>query len=245
MRLRVRPEQVLILVPAALALGLLLVRLARDVHGKPLVEDEAVAGLIGARPLGELLGTVVWDRGGAPLHFLLVHAVFAFDSSADALRWLSVAFAVGTVVTCFELGRRLGGSIAAAAAAIAGATSGLLTIYGSVARMYALFAFAGGLAAVLFVRALERRTGEAAFTAALAAWLLPAAHPYGGIAVAVEAGIALALWRGRPLKPALPALAVGAATLPFAFFDLRLAHRFDVGGRGHSLAGPCETGNQL
>src|SRR6266511_3104965 len=245
MRLRVRPEQVLFLVPAALALGLLLVRLARDVHGKPLVEDEAVAGLIGARPLSELLGTVVWDRGGAPLHFLLVHAVLAFDSSADALRWLSVAFAAGTVVTCFELGRRLGGPIAAAAAAIAGATAGLLTIYGSVARMYALFAFAGGLAAVLFVRALERRTGEAAFTAALAAWLLPAAHPYGGIAVAVEAGIALALWRGRPLKPALLALAVGAATLPFAFFDLRLAHRFDVGGRGHSLAGPGETWNQL
>src|SRR6266511_5537777 len=140
MRLRVRPEQVLFLVPAALALGLLLVRLARDVHGKPLVEDEAVAGLIGARPLSELLGTVVWDRGGAPLHFLLVHAVLAFDSSADALRWLSVAFAAGTVAICFELGRRLGGPIAAAAAAIAGATSGLLTIYGSVARMYALFA---------------------------------------------------------------------------------------------------------
>ena len=245
MRLRVRPEQVLIFLPAAIALGLLLVRLARDVHGKPLVEDEAVAGLIGARPLGELLGTVLWDRGGAPLHFLLVHAVLAFDSSADALRWLSVAFAAGAVATCFELGRRLGGPVAATAATIAGATSGLLTIYGSVARMYALFAFAGGLAALLFVRALERRTGEAAFTAALAAWLLPAAHPYGGIAVAVEAAIALVLWRGRPLKPALPALAVGAAMLPFAFFDLRLASRFDVGGRGHSLAGPGETWNQL
>src|SRR6266516_1894724 len=144
MRPRVRPEQVLIFLPAAIALGLLLFRLARDVHGKPLVEDEAVAGLIGARPVGELLGTVVWDRGGAPLHFLLVHLVLSFDSSADALRWLSVALAAGAVLMCFELGRRLGGQVAGVAAAIAGATSGLLAIYGSVARMYALFAFVGG-----------------------------------------------------------------------------------------------------
>lgn len=242
---RRRLEQGLVVVPAAVAFGLLLFRLARDVHGKPYMEDEAVAGLIGARPLGELLGTVVWDRGGAPLHFLLVHVVLAFDSSAVALRWLSVGLAAGAALTCFELGRRLGGPVAGAAAGIAGATSGLLTIYGTVARMYALLAFAGGLAAILFVRALERRTGEAAFTAALAAWLLPAAHPYGGIAVAAEAAIALYVWRGRPLRPALPALAVGVAALPFAFFDLRLAHRYDVGGRGHSLAGPGETWHQL
>jgi hypothetical protein len=242
---RRRVEQGLVVLPAAFAFGLLVFRLVRDVHGKPLVEDEAVAGLIGARPFGELLGTVVWDRGGAPLHFLLVHVVLAVDSSAVALRWLSVAFAVGAVLFCVELGRRLGGPLAGAVAGIAGATSGLLTIYGTVARMYALFAFAGGLAAVLFVRALERRTGEAAFTAALAAWLLPAAHPYGGIAVAAEAGIALYLWRGRPLRPALPVLAVAAAMLPFAFFDLRLANRFDVGGQGKSLAGPGETWHQL
>jgi mannosyltransferase len=240
-----RLEPALVLFPAALAFGLLVFRLARDVHEKPLVEDEAVAGLIGARPLAELLGTVVWDRGGAPLHFLLVHVVLAFDSSADALRWLSVALAVGAAVTCFELGRRLGGPVAGAAAAIAGATSGLLTIYGTVGRMYALLAFAGGLAAILFMRALERRTGGAAFAAALAAWLLPAVHPYGGIAVAAEAAIALYFWRGKPLRPALPALAVGVAMLPFAFIDLRLAHRFDVGGQGQSLAGPGETWHQL
>lgn len=241
-----RLQRGLVYLPAALALGLLLVRLSRDVHGKPLVEDEAVAGLIGARPLGELLQTVVWDRGGSPLHFVLVHAVLAFDSSADALRWLSVALALGAVLVCFELGRRLAGPVAGATAAIASATSGLLTIYGSVARMYALFAFVGGLAALCFVRALDKRTGEAAFTAALAAWLLPATHPYGGIAVAIEAGIALSLWRGRPLKPALPAIAVGAAMVPFAFFDARLAHRFDVGGGGgHSIAGPGETWNQF
>jgi hypothetical protein len=240
-----RARNALVFLPAAISLVLMVVRLGRDVHGKPLIEDEAIAGLIGARPLGESLATVLGDRGGAPLHFLLVHAVLVLDSSAAALRWLSVALAVGAALAGFELGRRLAGPVAAAAGAIVVATSGLLTIYGSIARMYALFALVGGLAALLFVRALDLRTPEAALAAALAAWLLPATHPYGGIAVAGEALVALAVWRGRPLRPALPVIAVAAAALPFAFVDFRLADRFDVGAGGRALADPGESWRQL
>jgi hypothetical protein len=58
------------------AAAFLLVRLVPDVDGKPLFEDEAVAGLIGARPIGEIVITTLWDRGGAPLHFLLTHLAF-------------------------------------------------------------------------------------------------------------------------------------------------------------------------
>src|SRR6266511_1695519 len=213
MRGRARLEQMLVFLPAAAALGLLLVRLARDVPRKPLFEDEAVTGLVAARPLRELLGIVLADRGAAPLHFVLAHLVLSLDSSADALRWLSVVLALGAGVASFELGRRLGGPVAGAAAAIASATSGLLTVYGSFARMYALLALLGALAAILFVRALELRTGRAALAAALAAWLLPAAHPYGGIAAAAAALVAVVVWRGRPLRPALPAVAVGLCLL--------------------------------
>ena len=45
-------------VALAFALGLLLQQLWFDVVEKPLFEDEAVAGLVAGRPLGELLGTV-------------------------------------------------------------------------------------------------------------------------------------------------------------------------------------------
>ena len=243
---RRRLDQALVLLPAVLAFGLLVFRLARDVHEKPLVEDEAVAGLIGARPLGELLATVVWDRGGAPLHFLLVHVVLAFDSSADALRWLSVASHSARRSLASSSGRRLGGLIAGAAAGVAGATSGTaddLRQRRADVRA-ASHSPAGSRPSSSFGRSSGGRE-SAAFTAALAAWLLPAVHPYGGVAVAVEAAIALYLWRGRPLRPALPALAVVVAMLPFAFFDLRLARRFDVGGSGESLAGPGETWHQL
>jgi hypothetical protein len=226
--------------------GLLAARLAGDVSSKPLFEDEAVSGLISARPLSELLVTTLWDRGGAPLHFVLVHIAFAFDSSPEALRWLSVVFALATVPLCFDLALRLGGPAAGAAAALVTAASGMLAVYGSFGRMYALLAFAAALAADLFVRALQRPTAGAAAAAAAGAWLLPAVHPYGGVVVAVEALVALALWRGRPLRPALPAAAIALAMIPFAVADVRLATRFEVGqDRQGRLATWDEAWDQL
>ena len=224
----------------------LLARLAPDVHGKPLFEDEAVAGLIGARSVREIVVTILWDRGGAPLHFLLARLAFVFDTSAWSLRWLSVVFAVATIPLCYDLGRRLGGRLTGIATAVVTAGSGMLAVYGSFGRMYALFALVAALAADLFVRALELRTSRAAALAAAAAWLLPAVHPYGGIVVGVEALVALAVWRGRPLRPALPVAVIGLALIPFLVADLRLASRFEVTSRSeHRLATRHEAWSQL
>ncbi len=231
------------IVPAAvvgLATAFLLTRLAPDVGANPVHQDEALAGLIAARPLPEVLETVVVDRGGAPLHFVLAHAVFAFDASPEALRWLSVVFALLAVGLCYDLGRRVAGTVGGTTAALLAATSALLAAYGSFGRMYALFAFASALAVDLFVRALQLRTGRAAAVAALGAWVLAASHPYGGIIVALEALVAVAVWRGRPLRPALPVALVSLAFVPLLLADLRLAERFTVGvGEGDAqLASP-------
>jgi hypothetical protein len=213
---------------------------------KPLFEDEAVAGLVAARPIGELLGTVMWDRGGAPLHFLLAHVGFAVSGGWETLRWLSVAAALASVPVCFDLGRRLGGPPAGAVAAVLVATSTVLSIYGSFGRMYALLVLAGAVAVDLFVRAMELRTPGAAALAAAGAWLLPAVHPYGAIPVAAGVAVALWLWRGRPLRAALPAALVGLALIPFAVADLRLSGRFGVGVSGEStLASPGEAWRQF
>jgi hypothetical protein len=188
----------------------------------------------------------MWDRGGAPLHFVLVHVALAFDSSPEALRWLSVVFALATIPLCLDLARRLAGPLAGATAALVASASAVLALYGTVGRMYALFAFASALAVDLFARALELRTSRSAFVAALAAVLLPAVHPYGVIVVGAEAVVALAVWRGRPLRPALPVLAVGLLLLPFAAAGLRLADRFTVGvGGDESLAEPGDAFSQL
>jgi len=226
--------------------GLLLARLVGDIHGKPLFEDEAVSGLIAARPIPEMVETVMWERGGGPLHFLLSHMTLAIDASPYALRWLSVVFALAALPLCWDVGRRVGGPVAGAVAALVVATSSFLLVYGTFARMYTLYVFAAALAIDLFLVAKERRTGRWAFAAAGAAWLLPAIHPYGAFLVAAEAAVALWLWRGRPLGPALPVLGVVLAMVPFAVADLRLADRFGVGLDGEeAIAAPTDAWGQL
>jgi hypothetical protein len=225
---------------------LLLYRLVPDVRGKPLYEDEAIAGLIAMRPLGEVLETVVVDRGGAPLHFVLVHVVFWANTSAEALRTLSVVFALGTVPLCFELGRRLDGVGAGVVAAVVVASSTALSVYGSFGRMYALFAFVAALFAVLFVRALELRTTAAVAAAAAAGWLLPAVHPYGVIPAFVALVAAALYWRGNPQRSAWPVGVAVVASVPLLLADLRLADRAAVGAGGErSLASPGEAWDEL
>ena len=117
--------------------------------------------------------------------------------------------------------------MAGVTAAVVVACSGMLAVYGTFGRMYALLAFVSALAAA-------------------GAWLLPAVHPYGGIVVAIEAIVALVLWRGRPLRAAVPVVLVGLALVPFLVADLRLANRFEVSsGSTHSLATRDEAWNQL
>jgi len=58
--------------------------------------------------------------------------------------------------------------------------------------------------------------------------------------------VAVAVWRGRPLRAAVPVVAVGLAMLPFAVADLRLANRFEVSaGSSRRLATRDEAWNQL
>jgi len=235
----VRRETLLGLIFVVAACAYLLARLAPDVSGKPLHADEAVTGLVAARPFGEMLTTVLVERGGPPLHFVAAHVALVLDPSADALRWTSVAFALGTVILCYDLGRRIAGPTAGAAAALVVATSTILGQLGTLGRMYAAFAFFAALAADTFYRALEQRTARTAVVAAVAAVLVAATHPFGLFIVVAEAVAGLALWRGRPLRPALPVFAVGLLLVPVLYASLRLSDRFGVGaGESSPLSSP-------
>jgi Dolichyl-phosphate-mannose-protein mannosyltransferase len=192
-----------------------------DVEGRPWHEDEAVAGLISARPLGDVLHTVLLDRGGAPLHFVLAHFALAVDGSPETLRWLSLVFAVATIPLCYDLARRLAGQFAGLTAAALAATSQLLTIYATFGRMYSLFAFTSALALDLFVRGVDRPT-RGTLTAATAAAVLPIlVHPFGVFVFGAELALALWLWRWRTL----PVLLAVPLMVPY----LRLPERYDPG----------------
>jgi Dolichyl-phosphate-mannose-protein mannosyltransferase len=226
--------------------GFLLYRLAPDVEEKPLYEDEAIAGLIGMRPLDEVLETVLLDRGGAPLHFVVAHLAISIDASAEALRWLSVLAALAAVPLCFDVARRLGGLAAGVVAAAVAASSTALAIYGSFGRMYALFVLVAALFCDLFVRALQVRSRGAVAAAAFAGWLLPAVHPYGAIPAVIGLVIGAAIWRrGRDLRAAAAVAVAALAAIPFLLADLRLADRAAVSSEGDALASPGEAWTEL
>jgi hypothetical protein len=230
----------------AAAGALLLYRLWPDVQAKPLYEDEAISGLISMRPLQEVLETVVVDRGGAPLHFVLAHLVFTLDASPAALRWLSVLCALGAVPLTFDLARRLAGTPAGIVAAVVVASSTALSVYGTFGRMYALFVFVAALFADLYVRALDRRTLGAVAAAAAAGVLLPAVHPYGAIPAFVALVASAILWQRRSVAPAVIVAVAAAAAVPLVLADLRLADRAAVGAGGsHPLATPGEAWGEL
>jgi hypothetical protein len=171
-----------------------------------------------------VLHTVLLDRGGAPLHFVLAHAAFAVDGSPQTLRWLSLVFALATIPLCYDLARRLAGQFAGLTAAALVATSQLLTVYATFGRMYSLFACTTALALDLFVRAVDR-PGRGTLTAAAAAALLTIlVHPFGVFVFGAELAVALWLWRVRALPAALLAVPL---VLPY----LRLPGRYnpDVG----------------
>src|SRR3954452_1926839 len=208
----------------AVSTGFLFARTVPDVGGKPWQEDEAVAGLISAQPLGDALHTAVVERGGAPLHFTLAHAALAVDSSSQTLRWLSFVFALATIPLCYDLARRGAGQFAGATAAALAATSQLLAVYATFGRMYALFGLASTLALDLFVRAVRAPTPRTLAAAVVATLLLLAAHPFGLFVFLAELAVAAWLWRLRALPFALLAV-------PFGLAYLRLGGRYspDVG----------------
>jgi hypothetical protein len=223
--------------------GFLLARLLGDVRDKPFYQDEALTGLIAVDPVRDIVAQVVLDRGGAPLHFILAHVALDFAPTVVSLRSLSVVLAVATIPLCYDLGRRLGGSSAGLVAAAVAASSSLLAAYGTFGRMYALFAFVAALSADLFLRALVERTAAASAAAAAAAWLLPATHPYGALVLGAEAVVALAVWRGRSLRPAVPVLLIALALVPFGLAGLRLGSRFEAKPSGFgNVIGPDRIG---
>ena len=194
-----------------------------------------------------MIHTVLWERGGAPLHFVLAHFVLSAWPSVGALRWLSVACALGVVVCAYALGRELAGDLAGGVAAWIAATSALLHVYGTFGRMYSLLALVGGLNMLLFLRALERPTRLRVALAAASAWLLAAAHPFGGIPVALEAVIAAWFWWPIAICDGrCPVIIAAAATAPLAVAELRLALRFDVStSNGIALGSGGGAGTQL
>ena len=205
----------------------------------PPHEDEALALFVGRGSLGDVLHTVVGERGGAPLHFLFAWAVVHSGGGLTALRIISLVFAVASVPLMAALGARLADRTTGVLAAAFAAASWVFLFHGVFGRMYSLFLFTSLLSFLALLAALDdpRRHRFVAWGVSLL--LVLASHPYAVLVVGAQVLFVLVL--RRHLRPALATLAaVAVAGLPFWWADVVLRNRFDVGigGGGRRLGSP-------
>jgi Dolichyl-phosphate-mannose-protein mannosyltransferase len=216
-------------------------------HALPPHEDETLAFFVSRRPLGEVLETVLGERGGAPLHYLLAYAAEQIDPDLTSLRLLSVAFAVASVPVVAALGARLTDPLTALCATLVTAVSWTMLYHGIYARMYSLFLFTSALSLLLLLRALERGTRRRWALWAAATLALLATQPYGVLVLAAEV-VYLGLVRlRRPLPLRAPLIALAAVVVlagPLWRTYFLLASRFEVGlgaGSGSELGSPLDV----
>src|SRR5437764_8275815 len=146
----------------------------------PPHEDEALALFVGRGSLAHVLHTVVAERGGAPLHFLLAWVVVHLGGGLTALRLVSLLFAVASVPLIALLGSRLADPATGVVASVLAAASWVFLFHGVFGRMYSLFLFTSLLS---FIALLSRRY----VLWGIALVLVLASHPYAVLVVAAQA----------------------------------------------------------
>jgi hypothetical protein len=216
---------------AAIAAGLGVFLLLR-LYTLPPNEDEALVFFVSHSSLGDMLGTVLGERGGAPLHYLLVYVAGLLDPGLTSLRLVSVTFAVASIPAMAALVARLSDRRTALMATLLAAASWMTLYHGVFGRMYSLFLFTSVLSLLLLLRALERGTAGrwAAWTVGTLALL--ATQPYGVLVLGAEVVYVVVLRFRRPLPLRAPVVALAVllvlATPLWRTYAL-LASRFDVG----------------
>ena len=232
----------------AAALGaFLLLRL----HALPPNEDEVLAFFISHGSLGDVLETVLGERGGAPLHYLLAYLVGKIDPGLTSLRLISVAFAVASVPVAAAVLARLTDRRTALLASVVAAGSWTMLYHGIYARMYSLFLFTSALSVLLLLRALERNTRGRWAAWAAATLALLATQPYGVLVLAAQVAYVAALRIRRPLPLRSPLIALAAVVVlagPLWRTYFVLASRFEVGlgsGSGSELGSPVDVVDYL
>jgi hypothetical protein len=208
----------------------------------PPHEDEALALFVGRGSLGHVLRTVITERGGAPLHFVVAWLIVHLGGGLTGLRIVSLVFAVASVPLIALLGARLADRMTGVVAAALASGSWVLLFHGIYGRMYSLFLFTSLLSFLALLSALERGGRRRFVLWGAALLLMLASHPYAVLVVAAQ-GLYVLL-RRRRLREALVTLAaVGVVGIPFWWADFVLRDRFDVGvgGGGPRLGSPTSV----
>jgi 4-amino-4-deoxy-L-arabinose transferase-like glycosyltransferase len=213
-----------------------------QLSGWPPHEDETLPLFVGRQPLGSLLGIVLGERGGAPVHFLLAWAVAHAGGGLETMRFFSALFAIASIPAMALLGNRLAGRGPALAACALAAASWILLFHGIYARMYSLFLFLATLSYLALLRAIDRGGARTWIPWAAVMLLAIGSHQYGALVLGSQ-GLYVLLTRSRLRQAVVAFGAVFLLAIPFWRSSVVLANRFDVGvgGGGGKLRTPREV----
>ena len=200
---------------------------------EPLHVDEWVTLTLAPLGFGEIVDTVFVEKGGAPLHFFVEHALLDWPGGLEGLRLPSLVFFLLALPAAALVGRELVGEWEAAIGTLLLALAPLGVSLATFGRMYSLF-----LAAVLWatwgvlLAAKSDRWAAWALAGAAAGLLVyvhPVAPPY--IALVLATGL-LTAGGGRGViarRAAVALAAAGIAGLPYYLVALdRLRDRYGV-----------------
>jgi hypothetical protein len=213
----------------------------------PPHEDEALALFVGRSSLPHMLHTVIAERGGAPLHFLFAWVVVHLGGGLDALRAVSVLFAVASIPAIAVLGSQLADRTVGLVAAVLAGASWVFLFHGIYGRMYSLFLFTSTLSFVALLRALERGGRRRFVVWALALLATLASHPYAGLVFIAQALYVFVHGVTRRREAVATLAAVTLLAIPFWWADIVLRDRMGigVGGGGARLGSPTSVGHYL
>jgi len=205
----------------------------------PPHEDETLALFVGRGSLSHLFHTVLDQRGGAPLHFVLAWIVAHSGGGLVGLRLISAMLAVASIPIVAILTSKLAGRTVGLGATALVSGSWVLLFHGIYGRMYSLFLFTSALSYLALLHALERGRPRAWALWGLAMLATLATHPYGALVLVSQVAFVL-LRRERVRQALISFAAVSVLAIPLWRSDLVLAGRFQVGvgGGGDKLGSP-------
>ena len=194
--------------------------------GESFWYDEAYSAYIAAQPALRALELIPTTESTPPLYYALAWLwTRVFGAGEVALRSLSLATGLATVLVLSLLGRELAPAgrerTAAVACALVAASSPLLAWYAGEARAYALLALLCALAALFFVRFLREPNGRWAWRYGATATAALATHYFALFVVAPQIAMLLVRYRKRSALPAAALPVAGALALaPLAVAQL-------------------------
>ena len=177
--------------------------------------DEAVTAQLLQMDLSGLVRAIPDSESTPPLYYLLGWLwTHVFGTGEVGLRSLSALVGTAAIPVVWALGRRIGGEPAGLVAAAIVAVNPMLVWFSQEARAYALLVLLAALAALLWLRALERPTPGRAVAWGIVAGLAVATHYYAIFLVGPMASwLALRLPGARTRGAALAPLGLALVAL--------------------------------